>query len=333
MDIYDKIEYLIKSNNISRKDMCKGANIGYGTYTSMLNRRSERILMDTIISISIFFNVTVDYLMDNDIPLEPILYKNSSNTQVTISSKERTEKIKEEIKKQYGSIRKFCEVANIPSTTLTSALSNDIGGMGFDKVAKICKILNLDILTFDNIKSNYKFQNITDDKQILLSSYDKLNSKGQEKAIERVEELTQIPKYTIDNISEELSITREDIKDINLYEIPASAGTGMLITDDVPYDIKQIDLTIAPQARKADFALYVRGDSMEPNYYDGDIVFVKEQPYIDNGQIGIFIYDNETYIKKYSIKEDGVYLISLNKKYPPIKIEENVIFKTCGIVL
>ena len=62
----------------------------------------------------------------------------------------------------------------------------------------------------------------------------------------------------------------EDIKNIQLYEIPASAGTGMLITDDIPYEIKQIDLTIAPQARKADFALYVRGDSMEPVYYDGD---------------------------------------------------------------
>ena len=65
----------------------------------------------------------------------------------------------------------------------------------------------------------------------------------------------------------------------------------MLITDDVPYEIKQIDLTIAPQARKADFALYVRGDSMEPSYYDGDIIFIKSQPAVDNGQIGIFIYD------------------------------------------
>ena len=199
-------------------------------------------------------------------------------------------------------------------------------------IKKIANILDttgdflLGLEDYDAKKNNIK-------RNKLLNSYDKLNTEGQEKAIERVEELTQIPKYTIDNISEELSITREDVKDINLYEIPASAGTGMLITDDVPCEIKQVDLTIAPQARKADFALYVRGDSMETNYYDGDIVFVKEQPYIDNGQIGIFIYDNETYIKKYSIQEDGVYLISLNKKYPPIKIEENICFKICGLVL
>lgn len=132
---------------------------------------------------------------------------------------------------------------------------------------------------------------------------------------------------------DELSISKDDIKNIHLYEIPASAGTGSFITDDVPYEIKQVDLTIVPQARKADFALYVRGDSMEPDYYDGDIVFIKEQPSIDNGQIGIFIYDNEAYIKKYSIQEDGIYLISLNKKYKPIKVDENSCFKVCGLVL
>ncbi len=125
MDIYDKIEYLIKYNNISRKDMCQGANIGYGTYTSMFNRRSERILMDTIISISIFFNVTVDYLMDDNIPIEPILYKNNSNIQAIVSK----------------------------------------------------------------------------DKQILLNSYDKLNSLGKNEAKKRIDELTQIEKYTIDNVN------------------------------------------------------------------------------------------------------------------------------------
>lgn len=140
-------------------------------------------------------------------------------------------------------------------------------------------------------------------------------------------------KYTINNINEELSITEEDIQEIRLYEIPASAGTGSFIDCDVPYEIKKVDLTVAPQARIADFALYVRGDSMEPDYYDGDIVFVKEQPCIDNGQIGIFIYDNVSYIKKYSIQDDGVYLISLNDKYKPIKVDKSTPFRTCGLVL
>lgn len=206
-----------------------------------------------------------------------------------------------------------------------------------DKLTILAKALNVNetwLMGYDvPMDINYKVNKISNKETQLLLSFNKLNTLGQEKAIERVEELTQIEKYTINNISQKIYINKTDTRDIKLYEIPASAGNGSFISDNVPYEIKQIDLTIAPQARKADFALYVRGDNMEPNYYDGDIVFIKEQPYIDNGQIGIFIYSDEAYIKKYSIKDDGIYLISSNKKYKPIKIDEKLCFKICGLVL
>ncbi len=47
---------------------------------------------------------------------------------------------------------------------------------------------------------------------------------------------------------------------------------------------------------------------MEPVYYDGDIVLIKSQPAVENGEIGIFIIENSGYIKKYG----GDRLISLN---------------------
>ena len=151
-------------------------------------------------------------------------------------------------------------------------------------------------------------------------------------------DITQIPKYTLNNAAEEeLSITTEnnivDSQDIKIYDTPVSAGKGSFMNDYEPYNILKVDVRLTPQARRCDFALKVRGDSMEPYYYDGDIVFVKKQPSLDNGQIGIFIYEDESYIKKYSVQEDGVYLISLNKNYPPIKIDENNTFKICGLVL
>ena len=151
-------------------------------------------------------------------------------------------------------------------------------------------------------------------------------------------DITQIPKYTLNNTAEEeLSITIEnnivDLQDIKIHDTPVSAGKGSFMNDYEPYNILKVDARLTPQARRCDFALKVRGDSMEPYYYDGDIVFVKEQPSLDNGQIGIFIYEDEAYIKKYSVQEDGVYLISLNKIYPPIKIDENNTFKICGLVL
>ena len=57
---------------------------------------------------------------------------------------------------------------------------------------------------------------------------------------------------------------------------------------------------------------------MEPVYYDGDIVLVKSQPAIDNGEIGIFIIEDNGYIKKYG----GDKLISLNAKYDDIMFSD-----------
>lgn len=67
-------------------------------------------------------------------------------------------------------------------------------------------------------------------------------------------------------------------------------------------------------SQNADFAIGVSGDSMEPTYYDGDIVLVKKATHLDIGDIGIFQKDNGIYIKE--VGEDG--LISHNKQYDPM---------------
>lgn len=64
----------------------------------------------------------------------------------------------------------------------------------------------------------------------------------------------------------------------------------------------------------ADYVIGVSGDSMEPEYYDGDIVYVQKTEHLNIGDIGIFQKGNHIYIKKAG--EDG--LISLNPNYPPI---------------
>jgi hypothetical protein len=51
--------------------------------------------------------------------------------------------IKNEIKAQYKTVRKFSEVSGIPYSTLSNALSKGVGGTSYDTVVKICKILNI----------------------------------------------------------------------------------------------------------------------------------------------------------------------------------------------
>ena len=51
--------------------------------------------------------------------------------------------IRDEIKRQYKSVKKFSEVSGIPYSTLSNALTKGVGGTSYDTVIRICKLLNL----------------------------------------------------------------------------------------------------------------------------------------------------------------------------------------------
>lgn len=58
---------------------------------------------------------------------------------------------------------------------------------------------------------------------------------------------------------------------------------------------------------------------MEPVFSDGDMLLVEMADEIDPGEIGIFLVDNESYVKKLGHGE----LISLNPKAANIPLTEN----------
>lgn len=69
----------------------------------------------------------------------------------------------------------------------------------------------------------------------------------------------------------------------------------------------------------ADFALHVKGNSMiGANIHDGDIVLVRKQNDVDDGQIGIVLKDDEATMKRVYHGKDHLTLIAENPDYPPI---------------
>ena len=96
----------------------------------------------------------------------------------------------------------------------------------------------------------------------------------------------------------------------------ASAGTGQILFDMPP--TKRIEIPDIPEYRKADYAIRVNGDSMEPVYHDGDMLLVEMSDEIRVGEIGIFSLNGECYVKKLGKGE----LISLNPKYDNIPLNE-----------
>lgn len=169
-------------------------------------------------------------------------------------------------------------------------------------------------------------------KKRLNEAYDKLNEKGQIKAVENISDLTKIQEYRKENSLESKTIDFEKEKkkrELPYYTIGASAGNGnFLATND--YILIEADEYV-PQ--EANYALCVKGDSMEPKYKNGQMIYVKTQKSVENGEIGIFCLNNDVYVKKFECENGKCMLISLNPAYDPIKINDSDEIMCFGKVL
>ena len=89
-----------------------------------------------------------------------------------------------------------------------------------------------------------------------------------------------------------------------------AAGTPILATE-------HHDIFIDSPA-EADYALRVQGDSMEPTYLDGDIVYIRQTDDVDDGTVGVVLCEDSATLKHIYHIDNGVQLVSDNPKYPPM---------------
>lgn len=146
--------------------------------------------------------------------------------------------------------------------------------------------------------------------------------------------VTNIPSQKIELISNALNTTPDylmgwsDKSTDDLYSIPGinpisktykrprlgtiACGEPILAEENIEtYD----DI---PDNIKCDFTLVCKGDSMiNARINDGDIVYIKQQSQVDNGEIAAVLIDNEATLKRVYIYEDKVVLQPENTKYPP----------------
>jgi len=183
------------------------------------------------------------------------------------------------------------------------------------------------------------------------SPYAGLNTNGRQKAREFIDLLHQIDGFKIseaqnlrevssdiNNVDATYSPSGKDTtaekqqkhtRIIRLYDIPVSAGGGNFL-DESSYEEIEAP-TYVPIA--VDFALRVSGDSMNPLIRDGQVIWVKEQEILDNGEIGIFTYSGDVYCKKLITNGAKAYLRSLNPEYNDIEIKDDYGFKVIGKVI
>lgn len=80
---------------------------------------------------------------------------------------------------------------------------------------------------------------------------------------------------------------------------------------------------VADNNIKADFTLRAKGDSMiDIGIHDGDLIFLRQQPVLENGEVGAVLIDNEATLKKVYINKNEMILQPCNKNYPPMVVKD-----------
>lgn len=114
-------------------------------------------------------------------------------------------------------------------------------------------------------------------------------------------------------------------KKVPLYRT-ISAGYGACESDVIDY----IALPAVTNFSGDIFAIRVDGDSMEHTIENHSIVFIKRDQEVRNKKIGAFLVNNEAYLKRYYVTDNGIFLRSDNREYPDIKIKPHDDFVIVG---
>ena len=229
----------------------------------------------------------------------------------------------------------LAKLIGVKSAGVISNWEQDVCKPDANKMVKICQVLGISLSYLLNYYGTEKAPSLSDEAMKLATDYDDLDRHGKrmvrlvtdEEMARRDEEERQKQAAILRERREEMEaaeeIAPEDIYSIPLYSLPMSAGTGQEAGQEYPEDF----LLKKRPPRGTSFIARVSGNSMEPTYHNGDLVFIHATVDIRPSQTGAFLMDGQLWIKELG---DGI-LISHNPDYEPRQFTEDI--RCQGLVL
>ena len=233
------------------------------------------------------------------------------------------------------------EMTGIPLGTLSKILAGISDSPKLSNIVAICAALECSVdYILTGIPENTNNYTLSDKEITLIENYRKLDAHSRELVAMVISKESEREVGGSDRgfrgqiIAGGASVRGAAMKSavglsrrkISLYDLPVSAGTGVYLTDTESVEINIPDNS---ETSSADFALRIKGNSMEPKYRDGDVLLVEECDSLEYGELGIFILDGDGYFKKFG----GDRLISLNPDYEPILLKNFEEIICCGRVV
>ena len=132
--------------------------------------------------------------------------------------------------------------------------------------------------------------------------------------------ITAIPQEKIEALAHALgaSPSRFYDREESRHHIPL---LGSISCGKPVYAEEEYDLCLENEVGGADFCLRAKGESMVgARIYDGDLVFIRRQDSVDNGEIAAVMVEGETTLKRvyYYPQEEKLILAAENPAYAPL---------------
>ena len=187
-----------------------------------------------------------------------------------------------------------------------SAVSNYENGVSFPKEEIILRLFDAletqpNVLFQDSCRATG--QTLTRQEAAMLLQYRSLTPQNRATVDTLVETLLAGQRPP-----EQLSAL-EKPRMIPLYRTPAAAGYASPVFGE-DFDYIPVTAEVPPGA---EFAVRIRGNSMEPYLADGALAYVNRDPLLE-GDVGIFYVDGDIFCKQYGKDPSGcVHLYSLNR--------------------
>lgn len=224
----------------------------------------------------------------------------------------------------FDNLSAACRAKNISVTSIVTSLGLSKSNVtnwkkgaspSGDLIVRFSELLNV---SCDYLLTGKNSLGLIEKKESEIESlYMKLDNDDKNKVIGYIKGLLEADKY------QKIPKFKPVFK-IPHYDMPASAGTGMPLDDEIA-QTAEISGDVPPN--QTDYVIRIAGNSMEPKFQDGDFIYVQKVDTIELGDIGIFYLDGNVYIKKYT----RAGLESLNHEYDLIPADEEV--KCLGKVL
>lgn len=128
-------------------------------------------------------------------------------------------------------------------------------------------------------------------------------------------------------ISPDETLNNFDILDVkNIIPLPKMKQVPLLGTiacgEPILAEENIEDYINMPESTKGTFALRCKGDSMiNARIFDGDIVYIREQPDVENGEIAAVLIENEATLKRVYKYKNRIELRAENPTFAPLNFE------------